>query len=365
MSTRLILLGFGAVTAVGVTAAQTCAAIRGALTGFNDSNFFHHDPPRMPMVAAQVPLDPRPDQEQTFDRLVRLAAAAIRECLDDSGVDPRQTALTLNWREPFREDFDLDGKDAALLAAIEETLGVRFHAASRVIRKGKAGAFLGLRESRVLLTTGVVSACVTGGVDSYLNVDDVVRFQSVYRIKREGVAPRGFIPGEGAAFIAVAAPGRFGNNITRARGEILGVGLATEDPSVTVLSDGHPTGKGLQRALEGTIQDADLPESCIDFRVSDQSGEIYHTVESTLALSRFYRTHRDECPLWLPAASVGEIGAAVGPLMVIMASVAMEKNYAPGALAMCEASSDEGLRAGCLVGPATASRDSSGRQVSL
>jgi hypothetical protein len=352
MSTRLDLLGFGAITAVGVTAAQTCAAIRGSITGFADSRFFHHDPPRMPMVAAQVPLGPRPEQEQTFDRLVRLAAAAIRGCLDDSAVDPRQTALMLNWREPFREDFYLDGNETALLAAIQETLGLQFHAASRVIREGKAGAFIGIRESHALLTAGVVSACVTGGVDSYLNVDDVIRFQSVYRIKREEVAPRGFIPGEGAAFIAVAAPKRFWNNAATPRGEILGIGVATEDPSVTVLSDGHPTGKGLQRALEATIRDAGVPESRIDFRVSDQNGEIYHTIESTLALSRFYRTHREECPTWLPAASVGEIGAAVGPLLVIMASIAMEKRYAPGALAMCEASSDAGLRAGCLVGPA-------------
>ena len=55
-----------------------------------------------------------------------------------------------------------------------------------------------------------------------------------------------------------------------ARGEIMGVGLATEDPSVTVLSDGHPTGKGLQRALQATIRDAHIAESLIAFRVSDQ-----------------------------------------------------------------------------------------------
>ena len=348
------MLGFGAVTAVGLTAAQTCAAIRAAITGFEDSSFFHHYPEPIPLIAAQVPLGPPPEEDETFDRLARLAAAAIRGCLDDSGVDPRQTALLLNWREPFREDTDLDGRDAALLAAIEETLELRFHAASRVIREGKAGAFWGLQESGALLSAGVVSACLTGGVDSYLNADDVIRFESLYRIKRDGV-PRGFIPGEGAAFVAVAAPGKVRNPTARTRGEILGVGLASEDPSVTVLSDGHPTGRGLQRALEATIRDAVVEESRIDFRVSDQNGETYNSMEAVLALSRFYRTHREECPLWLPAGSVGEIGAAVGPLLVMMASIAMEKGYAPGALAMCEASSDEGLRAGCLVGPAAPS----------
>lgn len=351
MSTRLSLLGFGAVTPVGLTAPQTCAAIRAAITGFSDSGFFHHYPGPVPLIAAQVPLGPKPQEDEAFDRLVRLAVAAIRECLDDSGVNPLETALLLNWREPFREAADLSGRDDALLPAVEETLGLTFHRASRVIREGKAGGFRGIQESRALLTSGVVSACVVGGVDSYLNADDVIRFERVFRIKREGVV-RGFIPGEGAAFVAVAAPGKAWKRNAGERGAILGVGLATEDPSVTVLSDGHPTGRGLQRAFEATIRDAGIAESHIDFRVSDQNGEIYQGLESSFALSRFYRTHREECPLWLPAASVGEIGAAVGPLLVMMASIAMEKGYAPGALAMCEGSSDEGLRAGCLVGPA-------------
>ena len=150
MSTRLILIGFGAVTAVGLTAARTCAAIRAAITGFADSGFFHHYPKPIPLIAAQVPLGPDPEEDETFDRLVRLAACAIQECLDDSGIDPRQTALLLNWREPFREDSDLDGKDAALLAAIEEMSEVKFHATSRVIRGGKAGGFIGFQESAAL-----------------------------------------------------------------------------------------------------------------------------------------------------------------------------------------------------------------------
>ena len=353
MTTRLTLLGFGAVTAVGLTAAHTCAAIRAAITGFGDSGFFDHHPEPIPVIAAAVPLGPEPEEDETFDRLVRLAAAAIRGCLDDSGVNPRETALVLNWRELFREDGDLEGKELALLAAIEEALGQKFHKASRVIRGGKAGAFRGFQECAALLNDGVVSACVSGGVDSYLNADDIVRFERVYRIKREGVV-RGFIPGEGAAFVAVTASGGLSTRAAKARGEILGVGLANEDSSVTILGDGHPTGRGLQRALEATIRDAAIEESRIEFRVSDQSGESYHSIESSLALSRFYRTHRDECALWVPAASVGEIGAAVGPLLVMMATIAMEKGYAPGTLAMCEASSDEGLRAGCLVGPSSA-----------
>lgn len=349
MSSTLSLQGFGAVTAVGLTAAQTCAAIRAAIDGFADSDFFQNTAERTPLIAGQVPLGPSPQMDHVFDRLVRMAAAALRECLEDADIEPRKTALLLTWREPFREDADLDNKGANLLAAIEKTLRVKFHSASRIIPEGRAGAFKGIEESRTLLNTGVVSACLIGGVDSYLNADDLTRFESVFRIKRDGVV-RGFIPGEGAAFVALTPSGD--RTMEKARGQILGVGLAIEDPTITVLSDGHPTGKALQRALQATLQDGRIAESQIRFRVSDQNGESYHSIESTLALSRLYRTHREDFPIWLPAASVGEIGAAVGPLSVIMASVAMEKSYAPGPLAMCEASSDGGLRAGCLVGPA-------------
>jgi hypothetical protein len=346
MKRPFLILGGGAVTAVGFSVDQTCAAIRAAIAGFAESDFFQNSLEPVPLVAAHVPLGPPPQEDPIFDRLVRMATHALRECLDSTHIEPSRTALLLGLREPFREHPDLDGNDDAFLPAIEQALDLQFHSDSTVLPEGNAAALKGLLRARSLLDAARVDTCIVGGVDSYLNPYDLRLFEETYRLKREGVA-QGFIAGEGAAFVVTTSRTLGREQI--ARGEILGVGLANEDPGVTVLSDGDPTGKGLQRALEATVNDAQRPESSVTFRVSDLNGEYYRGMESVIAQSRFYRASRERLDIWLPASCVGEIGAAVGALLVIMASVGMAKGYAPGPIAMCEASSDTGLRAGCLL----------------
>jgi 3-oxoacyl-[acyl-carrier-protein] synthase-1 len=346
MNGALAVQGSGAVTSVGLTAAQTCAAMRASITGFADSSFFQSLPAPVPLVAARVPLGPPPENDHMIERLVRMAAYALQECLDASAVNPDRMAMLIAVRESFRRHPDLDGNESLLLEEIQRALRLRFHEESRVVPSGNAAVFHGLLQARILLQSGTVEACIVGGVDSYLNPYDLRRFQDSYRLKCEGV-PQGFIPGEAAAFVTVTDGSVIGSPTGNVA--ILGVGIANEDPAVTILSDGHPTGRGLRNALHATLQDAQRSESEVAFRVSDLNGEYYRGVESVLCQSRFYRSQRERLEIWLPAAYGGETGAAVGALLVILSAVAMRKGYAPGPVAMCEASSDTGLRAGCLV----------------
>jgi 3-oxoacyl-[acyl-carrier-protein] synthase-1 len=293
-----------------------------------------------------MPLNSTFDDDH-FLRLAGIAAHALKECIEGAGTNPSQTVLLLGLREPFRENPYLDGREVDLLRVIQQELGVRFHPDSSILPYGRTAAFQGLQIAHRLLTTNMIEACIIGGVDSYLNEFDLTRFEKSYRILSPSVS-RGFIPGEGAAFVAIS------NQIVHTAKapfvKIWGVGLANEDAEVTVLSDGHPTGKGLQRALETTLQDANIPESSIAFRVSDLNGESYYGIDSMLAMSRFYKTRREHLEIWHPADCVGDIGAASGALLIILASTGIVKGYAPGSIAMCEASSDGGLRAGCILG---------------
>jgi 3-oxoacyl-[acyl-carrier-protein] synthase-1 len=344
VSEPLWILGSGAVTAIGLSAAQTCAAIRASVSGFVEWDLSHLSPDLAPAKAAIAPLRSAPRDNQLFTRLVEMAASAIGECLADSSVSPERCALLLGVRETFRSHPNLDGRDGELIVAIERKLQVRFDPQSRVVPQGKAATFIALGAARDLLATQRVQSCIVGGVDSLVNWYDFKRFSRAYRLLMEGVPQPGFIPGEGAAFIAVTD-----RTIATPRGKILGVGWAQEDDSVTVLSDGHPTGRGLQRALEATVLDAQVPEPRIDFRISDLNGEFYRGIESMLAVTRFYKTRREDAVAWLPAACVGDIGAGVGALLVVVGVTGMAKGYAPGAIAMCEVSADTGLAAGCLV----------------
>ena len=59
-------------------------------------------------------------------------------------------------------------------------------------------------------------------------------------------------------------------------------------------------------------------------------------------MQRLLREHRDVQDLWTPADSVGNVGAAMVPLMVGWALTAFEKGYSPGNPLMIEASGDDG-----------------------
>ena len=345
MTGSLVVLNSGTLTAVGLTTAQTCAAIRAGITGFAESGFFFRTVELEEVIAATVPLRPKPTKGKAFGRLVAMATVALRECISDCPVDPSRLALLLGVRESYRRDQDGDWDEQMLTDAISRELNVTFHPSSRCNPDGNAASIRAIVEARSLLETGAVDGCVIGGVDSFLNELDIDRLEAAYRLNREG--EDGMIPGEGAAFLLVTA-----EEFARGRpvlGRILGFGIADENPDTVLISDGHPTGRGLQQALTKASDDAGLPESAIDWRVSDLNGERYRTIDNLLAVSRFYRSPREIPDIWHPAECVGEIGAAIGALLITVSLTALENGYAPGDIAMCEASSDAGLRAACLV----------------
>jgi 3-oxoacyl-[acyl-carrier-protein] synthase I len=357
MTPPLAIQGFGAVTAVGFDAVQTCAAVRAGLSGYRAAGLYLHRPTLTPVVAAPAPYETPSRVEAPVDRLARLAADAVVECATQAGVDPAHTPVILGVRESVEREIGARGM-RHLLAQVAKAGGVQVHSSSAVLADGNCAIATGLLHAARLLASRTADCCIVGGVDSYLNDADIARYDRVSRIKTTGNA-RGFIPGEGAAVLAVA---RHDGRPT-ARALVLGVGLAKEDPAHIVLSDGHATGRALQAALAAATRDAGIEEHVLNFRVADLNGERYGGQESILASHRFYRTYRPALPVILPASRVGEIGAAAGALGLMIAAVSLIKGYASGNVAMCEASSEAGLRSGIVVAGQPRRAGAAGRPV--
>jgi 3-oxoacyl-[acyl-carrier-protein] synthase I len=341
MSKPLAIVGCGAVTPVGFSAAQTCAAIRAGISRF--TLYGCRDRTRGPTLRAEVPLRPRPADAKPLGRLICMVSIAFRECLKSAGIhDPGRWPLLLGVREPFRASRRDDWSHAALLTALQRSLGITLHSRSRVFPTGNASAFEALAHARDLVYSEPIEGCLVGGVDSLLNAADMKTFGDAYRLKSDEVA-QGFVPGEGAAFVAIT---RFGSS---GRCAIRGLGITREEDDRTVLSDGYPTGKGLAAAIQAALEDSRIDEGEVAFRVSDMNGETYRGQESMLSLARSYRTRREHFPQILPAASIGELAAASGAVTMILAMTAIARGYAAGKIAICEASSDGGLRAACVI----------------
>ena len=170
--------------------------------------------------SAFAPLESPPRDNQLFDRLVRMAAQAIRECIEESGFAPERTALFLGVRHLFRSNPNLDGERRAVLGnrAVDRCA---VYPESRVMPQGKPAALLALASASNLMAAGKTESCIVGGVDSLVNWYDYKRFRAADRLLSEDT-PQGFIPGEGAAFIAVTDRTRASQHAREPLGEILG-----------------------------------------------------------------------------------------------------------------------------------------------
>jgi 3-oxoacyl-[acyl-carrier-protein] synthase-1 len=334
------ILGYGAVTAVGLTAAQTCAAIRAGIKRFApiEAQILEDEEPQ---IGARVSADPRL-RADPGQWLLNLAGRALLECVGQAAAGAEPALLWLVPEDHRNHPLCAGVSDSELLRRIEAMVGYGFAPCSRVLRSGAAGCVEALGIARELLHAGAIAGevgCVIGGADSLLrkvDLDALGRSDRLLGPKQS----QGLVPGEGAAFIRVgrAAAGE----AARAAVCVRGIGLGYE--RATVHGTAYGVGEAFTSALETATQDAGIPEAEIAFIAGNFNGERYDAWEHTHALLRGYRTARERLPVLWPSGSAGEIGVAGGVLALVVAAAAIEGEYAAGGTAAVQVRSDGELR---------------------
>lgn len=338
MKQPLAIIGSGMVSAVGLSAPASCAAIRCAIDNFQESRFI--DRGGEWQLAATVPLE-QPWLGRT--KLIKMAARAIGEALASiPDVNPASVPLLLGLAEMERPGR-LDGVDMSLLHDIEAELGLRFHPASSVITRGRVSAAVAMLNARKLVYEGGHARVLVAGVDSFLLPKTLTVFEERERLLTS-LNSNGFIPGEGAAAVVLGAPQ------AQEEPQLLCVGLGFGMEPATIDSEDVPLrAEGLAQATRAALAEAGCGLEDMDYRLTDLSGEQYYFKEASLALSRTLRVRKEFFYLWHPADCIGEVGAAIGPAMLAVALAASRKAYGEGANIFCHVGNDAGQRAVALL----------------
>lgn len=335
----LWICGAGAVTPAGLDAPQTCAAIRAALSAFEE--YIRSDPFGAVQIVARIPAHWRLRRTEG-EWLVNMAARALGEALASGDVAAEETVVLLAPPESFRgHPGYADVAPERFLTAVLAAAGVRVHPASRAVDGGPAATVGLLAHAQAALGQGA-GQVLLGGVDSLVNATDLARLDKAGRLKGDDNA-QGLVPGEGAVFVRLRAVRE-----PAAAAAALGVGSAAEAETV-IASERYSQGIALRAALVEAVAAPAPPEPAIDFVVSNGNGERYSAWEAMIARPRFYRTRREHLPTAYPAMTVGEVGAAGGALALVVAADAFAQGYAPGRTAMIEAASEAGLRSAVVV----------------
>lgn len=336
MSTGVNIIDAGMVTAVGLTADASTAAMRAGLDGFHETEFM--TPGGDWLIGAPVPL---PRDWVGEKRLAHLAAGAVVDALDDHAAARADLQIVLCLAEETRPGRPVRNADRFAQKVLEFS-GLPRTIKVHLVSHGRPSGMVALERVRRMFARKEATHALILGADSLLSGPAIAHYLRAQRLLTGDVA-NGFIPGEAAAAILckAGAPEHFA---------LTGLGLTRELAHLYNPDDTPLRGDGMTQAYRDAMAAAGLDDFAhIDFRITDLTGEAYFFKQSALAMQRTMRTHRDPQDIWTPTDCIGNVGAAIGPLMVGWGLRAYERGYAAGEVVMIEATGDDGGCATAIV----------------
>jgi 3-oxoacyl-[acyl-carrier-protein] synthase I len=336
------IVGCGAVTALGHSAAMTAASVRANLSRFRESYMVDKagEPMRLSMARFIS------DSTRGVERFLALANPAVTEAiqpLSDAGADrlPIRIRLCLGFPLPR------PGLAPDVAERVQTRLGnIRFDKSGRTFESGHASGLLAIHQAADWLRSDQADFVLTGGIDSYYDADTLEWLDAVSRLHSEANMD-GFVPGEGAGFCLLASSSSARKYGLKPLATILSTAVEQEPHPFT--SDGVCIGQGLTSALGKALLANPPAGKSADWTICDMNGESFRSAEWIYAYLRTGPKHRDPLELWHPADCYGDIGAASGPVLASIAIRAWMRGYARGSRSLVWNSSDEKDRAAVLL----------------
>ena len=317
---------------VGLTAEESCAAIRCGINNFQETRFIGSDGEWL--VGSAVELA---EPWRGMTKLAKMAARAIGECFAATQEKPERVPVLLCIAEPERPGR-FEGLHHVLLQDIERELEFRLHPHSHVIEQGRVGGAVALLQARRLLAEGRCQQVIVAGVDTFLTGATLAAYDQSDRLLRKDNS-NGFIPGEaaGAALLSTWSEGMQAPLLVR------GLGFAREPAP---LGSGKPLrADGLTQAIRAALDEAEVAMKDCDHRIADVNGEQYRFKEAALAIGRLLRDRKVLFSLWHTADCIGEVGAATVPAILAILTVGAQKDYLPARNFIAHLGNDDEKRA--------------------
>jgi 3-oxoacyl-[acyl-carrier-protein] synthase-1 len=321
----------GLVTAVGLTAQASCAAIRAKVSNPTETRCV--DSADKWIVAHQVPFD---RAWRGLTKLTKMAVMAIEDCLAPvpRAEWARLTVLlcTAEQHRPGRVP-DIDDR---LFNRIADETGVTFAQDSALICHGRTSIAVALLRARDLIYQKNHASVLIVATDTLVTRRTLEHYEQETRLLTSSNS-NGFRAGEGACAFLVGRP--TGKHQLVCTGIGFGVETAHIDSGEPLRAD------GLTHAHQVALAESGRRIDDVDYRITDLTGEHYYFKEANLAYGRLLRTPKDDSDLWHPAECTGAAGAALAGVCLAVAHAAVQRGYAPGDTALLHFSDDGGERA--------------------
>ena len=339
-NSAVCVVGIGAATAVGASAPASAAAVRAGVALFVDHPYMINRDGDPFVVAIAPYLEEGSPFEERCVQLALLAGSEALEPVTKLSIEPREIPVVIGLpsQRPGVHP-ELGPHLASRLASSLRTAGVG------LLPNGHSAGLMAIQNGCRLIQSGNVEFCLAGGVDSYLNADTLEWIEQNDQLHKSTNA-WGFVPGEAAAFCLLSSGETARRHNLTPLGWIVGVETSFEENRIK--TETVCIGKGLTDAVRKVLDVMPAAASKVDNIICDQNGEAYRAAEQGFMLARTMQRFVDASDFLSPADCWGDVGAASGPLFVMLASAAAQKKYAKGPSTLVWTSSEGGERAALI-----------------
>ena len=347
----LVLSAVGMVSPVGVNATQTFTSVRANIPRKQERPDIYLCMPEDPDLDESEPLVASPISHlnchwrtdgRAAEWLALLAARAFVDLWSNAKLtagDEGGTGLLLS----------LPGKRPGWGPEQGESFAEWFHnlaghdsfAYRQFSWMGSGGALDLCAQACRLVREGQLKRAIVGGVDSYLFPKWLEPLDRAYRINSTRNHD-GFCPGETAAFFLLEPVAEARRRSLQQWAEV----RATATASCAPTPAGHDAGASLADVLSRVIPADATPPPLV---VCDLNGEMGRAREWGYALSRLGNALRAPLALEHPAAVRGDMGAASGAALVVLAAHYLHTKHRDRSSAVLWTASDGGERHAVLL----------------
>lgn len=346
---KVYVAGAGMITAVGGSAEMTAAAVRAGINGYQESPIVNKK--YLPMKVSFVPDEALPEieypndniicQQTRYRRMLRLASPAFNEATSFyTGSAPLPLFLTgpenlHDYLAPF---------DAGFAKHLVDLTGANIDAKqSRIFSSGRAGGISAIEMAFRYFEQSHQPYALVGGVDSYMDLDLLGAMGRDDRILSVSNSD-GFVAGEGAGFLLLSTEQGL-SQLTNKPLAYLGHPGSAREPGHRYSSEPYK-GEGLAEAISASLDV--LVNKKINTVFSSFNGEHFAVKEFGVAAIRNSQHLEPELAMQHPIENFGDVGAALAPIMIGLASIGLNKGYYKGpGLVYC--SSEKEHRAACCI----------------
>lgn len=343
---KLYIAGMGMITPVGANVEMTAAAVKAGVSGYIESDYYDEDFNKIKMsVVPQELLDDSLSEEKIIGKMTSRHARMLqlsKLALEQINLIPENSKIPLFLAGPESINEDNPPLTKSFIQNLATQCDVEIDMEnSRVISTGRAGSLDAIDLAIRYLDAANIDYILVGAVDTFHEKDVLEYYINNGRIQTNS-SMDGFVPGEAAAFLLLSKHSP--ENNAELCPYILEPGVDQEKGHL--LSKETYTGSGLATAVTKVLSRSGITN--IKNIYSSMNGENHFAKELGVTIIRNKHAFDDDYELLHPADCFGDLGVAVGIVMVGMACVSLKKQQdSPAHLVCC--SSDSAMRSAAIV----------------